>query len=84
MLKTSESTEFKIRPVEGGVGVGGSSRVRHDKSRSKLDESKMSDNEFDGGEVDDEVEKKDQKTSISKNTIRSSDFLTLGAKLAFT
>ena len=79
MLKTLGSYKFKIQPGEGRVGVGRSSRAGHDGSRSKIDDDK-----FDGGEVgDDEVGKKVQKLSKFKKMV-GSDFLTLGAKLAFT
>ena len=88
MLKISGSTESKIRPGEGGVGVGGS---RAGCKRSKLDGSKLHDNEVDNGEIEDnEVGEKVRKKSKSKNsskskkTVRSLDFLTPGAKLAFT
>ena len=88
MLKTLGSTESKTRPGEGRVGVGGS-RARHE--GNKLDGSKLDGGEIDGGEVeDDKVREKVQKRSKSKNLskskkiVRSSDFLTLGAKLVFT
>ena len=83
MLKTWKSIESSPRPREGGVGVDGDSRVRHD--GNELDESKV-----DSGEVvDDEIRKKVQKMFKSKNLSKSkktvgSDFLTLGVKLAFT
>ena len=76
MLKTAE-------PRKDGYRVGGNSRAGH--SRSKIDGD-----EVDGSEVEvDEVGKKAQKTSKSKNSSKSqkmvgSDFLTSGAKLAFT
>ena len=89
MLKTSESTESKIRPGEGRVGVGGDSGAGL--GGSEIDGSEKDDVEVDSGEVEiDEVGKKVQKLSKSKNsskskkTIRSSDFFTPGAKLAFT
>ena len=88
MLKTSRSIEFKTRPDEGGVRVGGS---RAGRGGSKLDGSELRDDEVDGGEVEvDEVGKKGRETSKSKNSSKSkkavgpSDFLTPGAKLAFT
>ena len=87
MLKTSVSTEPSTRPGEGVVGVGGDSRA----GRDGIDGSGMDDDEVDGGEVEiDEVGKKGRKTSKSKNSSKSkkavgpSDFLTPGAKLAFT
>ena len=89
MLKTSRGTESKTLPGEVGVGVSGDSRARHD--RNEIGESELDDIEVDGGEVEvDEVGKKVQKTTKSKNSSKSkktvgpSDFLTLGAKLAFT
>ena len=87
MLKTS-STE-SAEPRKGVVGVGGGSRAGRD--RGGIDRSEMNDVEVDGGEVEvDEVGKKARKTSKSKNSSKSkkavglSDFLTPGAKLAFT
>ena len=85
MLKTSGSTEPSTRPGEGVVGVGGDSRA----GRDGIDGSGMDDVEVDGGEVEvDEVGKKGRKTSKSKKSSKSktvgSDFLTSGAKLAFT
>ena len=78
MLKTAE-------PRKGGVEVGSDSRARRVQSsdRSGIDDVEV--------EVKvDEVEKNVQNSSKSKNlakskkTVRCSDFLTLGAKLAFT
>ena len=87
MLKTSGSTEPSTRPGEGVVGVGGDSRA----GRDGINGSGMDNVEVDGGEVEvDEVGKKGRKTSKSKNSSKSkkavgpSDFLTPGAKLAFT
>ena len=83
MLKTSGSTEPLTRPGEGVVGVGGDNRDRRD--ASKLDGSKLDGDENDDGEVE-----KVQKTTKSKNLSKSKkalgplDFLTPGAKLAFT
>ena len=93
MLKILGSTESKIRPGEGGVGVGGN-RARRKGSkldRNKLYGSKVDGAEVDGGEVEDnEVGEKVQKRSKSKNSSKSknlskfiSDFLTPGAKLTF-
>ena len=99
MLKTSGSTELLTRPGEGLVRVGGDSRARRDASKldgSELDGSELDGGEVDGGEVDgdevevDEVGKKVQKMTKSKNlskskkAVRPLDFLTPGAKLAFT
>ena len=89
MLKNLKSTKSKTWPGEGGGGVGGDSRAEC--SGSEIDGSGMDEIEVDGGEIKvDEVGKKVQKLSKSKNlskskkTVRSSEFLTLGAKLAFT
>ena len=85
ILKTSGSTEFKIRPGEGEVGVGGSSKAGRDGGRNRIN-----DDEIDGNKVEDnKVGKKVQKLFKSKNLSKSkktvgSDFLTLRAKLAFT
>ena len=88
MLKTSGSTESKTQPGESGVEVGGS---RTGRKGSKLDRNEFHSNEVDGGEVeDDEIGEKVRKRSKSENlfkskkTLRSSDFFTPGAKLAFT
>ena len=82
MLKISESTESKRRPVENKLGVGGDSRAGRGKRR--FDGSRIDDGEVDGGEIrHDEVGKKAQKLSKSKN-LSKSDFFTLGARLAFT
>ena len=76
MLKTA-------KPREGRDGVGDDSRAGHG-------ESEMDDVEVDGSEIEvDEVGKRAQKTSKSKNLFKSQktvglDFLTPGAKLAFT
>ena len=77
MLKTL-STKSDM-PKKGGVGVGRNSKAG------------CNGNELDEGEVeDDEFRKNVQKMSKFKNlsksqkTVGSLDFLTLGAKLAFT
>ena len=76
MLKTSESTQSKTQPDEGGVRVGGSSKARRD--GHKFNKSKI-----DGSEVgDDDVRKIVQNLSKSKKKVES-DFFILGAKLAF-
>ena len=89
MLKTSGSIESSIRPGEGVFGDSDDSRARRD--RSNLDGSELDSSEVDGGEVEvDEVGKKVQKTTKSKNLSKSkkavgpSDFLIPGAKLIFT
>ena len=94
MLKTSGNTESLTRLGEGVVGVAGDSRARCNISkldRSELNGDEVDGNKVDGGEIEvDEVGKKVQKTSKSKNlskskkAVGSSDFLTLRAKLAFT
>ena len=81
MLKTL-STE-SAKPGKGGVRVGGN-------SRAGCAGCKIDGGEVDGGEFEnDEIGKKIQKTSKSKNlfkfkkTVRT-DFFTPGAKLVFT
>ena len=70
MLKIAE-------PRKGGDGVDGGSRAGRGRSM-------MDDVEVDGGEVEvDEVGKKARNLSKSKKMV-GSDFLTPGAKLAFT
>ena len=88
MLKTSRSIEFSTQSKEGLVGDGSNSRAK--RNISKLDKSKLDGNEVDGREIEvDEVGKKVQKISKSKNSskskeaVGSSDFLTPEAKLAF-
>ena len=81
MLKTSSTKSAE--PRKGGVGVGDDSRVG--RGQSKTNRSRMDDVEVDGDEVEvDEVGKKVQNSSKSKKTVRSLDFFTPGAKLAFT
>ena len=81
-MKSSGSTESKIQPSEGGVGVGSDNKARH--KRSDIDSSGIDNIEVDGVEVEvDEVEKKVQKSSKSKKTVGSLDFLIPGANLAF-
>ena len=81
ILKTSESTESKTWAGEGKVEVGGN---RAGRGGSKLDKSKLDGGEIDDDKVDNEFGKKGQKTSKSKSTIGSSNFLIPRAKLAFT
>ena len=82
MLKTL-NTEL-AKPRKSGIGIGSSRKVRRD--RSEIDGDKVNGSEFE----DNEIEKKVQKTSKSKNlskskkTIGSSDFFIPGAKLVFT
>ena len=81
MLKTSNTKSAE--PKKGKVGVGSGRKAKH--NRSEINGGKV-----DGSEVEnDEIKKKVPKTSKSKNlskskkTLRSSDFFTLRAKLAF-
>ena len=70
MLKISESTESSIQFEQSVVKVGGDSKAGRD--RTKLDGSKFNDDEVDGGEDKvDEVGKKVQETSKSKNLSKS-------------
>ena len=81
MLKTSSTKSAK--PRKSGVGVGGDNRAGC--GQSEIDGSRMDNVEVDGGEIEvDKVVKKVQNSSKSKKTIRSLDFFTPGAKLAFT
>ena len=88
MLKTSRSTESLTQLGKDGVGVGSNNRTGRD--RSKLYKSKIDNSEVDCSEIgDNEVGKKVQKLFKFKNLSKSKkmvrlDFLTLGAKLAFT
>ena len=87
ILKTSSNELAKLR--NGKVGVG-------DDSKAGRDKSELDGGEIDSGEVgEDEVRKKFQKTSESKNLTKSkklskpkkalkSDFFTSRARLAFT
>ena len=76
------------KPRKDGAGVGADNKDEH--NGSELNRSGIDNVEVDGGEVrDNEIEKKCQKTSKSKNLSKSkktvrSDFLTAGARLAFT
>ena len=87
MLKTSKSTQSTTQLSESGVGINDSSKVGRDVS--ELDGSRIDGNKVDSGEVrDDEVGKKVQKLSKSKNLSKfkkmvGSDFFTLRAKLTF-
>ena len=81
-------------PKKAGVGVDGDSKTR--RNGSEIDGGEFNGSEVNGDEInsgkfgDDEIGKKVLKISKSKSlfkskkTIRSSDFLILGAKLAFT
>ena len=79
MLKTSSIKSAELK--KHGVGIGGDSRAG--RGWSEIDRSGIDNIEVDGGEVEvDEVGKKVQKLSKSKNlskskkTVRSLDFLT--------
>ena len=94
MLKTPKNTESSTQSGKAVVGVCGDSRAGRD--RSMLDKSEIDNGEVSSREFDDEVGKKSQKTSKSKNffkskksskfkkTIGSLDFFNPRAKLAFT
>ena len=78
MLKTAE-------PKKGGVGIGGDSRAGCSQSkgnRSGMDDIEV---EFEVDEIRKKVRNssKSKNLSKSKNTVRCSDFLIPGAKLAF-
>ena len=92
ILKTSGSTESTTQPGKGVVEAGDDSRARRD--QNKLDKSEMDDNEVDGGKIDNEIEKKSQKTFKFKNLFKFKklseskkilrlDFFILRARLAF-
>ena len=90
MLKTLGNTESMTRPKESGVGIDGNNKVERN-DRCKNDGSEIGGNEVDGGEIgDNKIGKKGQKiskskkSSKSKKTVRSLDFLTQKARLAFT
>ena len=82
MLKTSSIESAKSR--KSGIEFDSGSRAKRD--RSEIDGDVIDGSEF----INDKIRKKIQKTSKSKNlfkskkTVESSDFLTFGAKLAFT
>ena len=87
MLKISGSTESLTQPEKGVIGVEGDNRARRD--GNKLNRSEIDNGKVVGSEVDNEVEKKGQKTSKSKKLSKSkktveSDFFTPGARLALT
>ena len=85
MLKTSKSAKSLIRPGKGGVGVGDSQKVRY--NRNRIDDGKKVDEiEIEDNEVGKKVQKmsKSKNLSKSKKTIGSSDFFIFEAKLAFT
>ena len=84
ILKTLGSTKSTAQLREGKVRIGGDGRVEHN-GKCKLGGSEIAGAKADGVEVrDDKVRKKGLKTSKSKKTVGSSDFFTLGARLAFT
>ena len=81
MLKTSSTKSAELR--KGRVGFDGDNKAGH--GQSKFDGSGMDNVEVDGGKVEvDEFGKKVQKLFKFKKTVRSSDFLIPGVKLAFT
>ena len=94
ILKIEGSYESLTWPGKGRVEVGDNNKAGRD--GSKLDENEIDNNEVDSGKIgDDEVGKKGQKTSKSKNLFKfknlfkskktiGSDFFTLRARLVFT
>ena len=87
MLKTLSTKSTKSRKNIDGVDGGGKNKAEP-VHKHKIDKDEVNSVEVDN-EVDDEVEK-NQKTSKSKKSskfkkiVRSLNFFTLGAKLAFT
>ena len=89
-MKILGSTKSKTQPGKGRVKIGSDSKARRD-GRYKFDRSKIGGNKIDSGEGrNDEVGKKSQKTSKSKNLFKSKkmigslDFFTPRVRLAFT
>ena len=90
MLKTLRSIKSLTQPGKDGVRVGNNSRDGYDGielDRSEIDDGENRDNE-DGKKVQ-KISKsknlfKSKKSSKSKDTVRSLDFFTPRAKLAFT
>ena len=85
-MKISGNTEsiIQLKKDKVGVDIDGKAKSR---GRYKFNNYEFNCSEIEGNEVgDDKVpkEKNYQKMSKSKKTIRSSDFLSLGAKLVFT
>ena len=84
MLKNSGNIESTTQPREGKVVVGGDNRA--ERNGSKFDRSRVDDDEVDD-KSDNEVGKKSQNSSRSKNLSQSkmmkSSFLTSGARVAF-
>ena len=75
------------QPGKGVVGIGSDGKAKC--NGSKLDRSEIDDGRFDVGEVDNEIEKKGQKTSKSKKASKSKktlglNFLILKVRIAFT
>ena len=58
-----------IQLEKGVVGVGGNSRVGH--NRTKVEKSEIDDSEIGDGEVNNKVGKKGQKIFMSKNSSKS-------------
>ena len=91
-MKSLESTESTTQLGKDIFRFDSDSRVGHD--INKLDKMEIDDGKVGGGKLDNEIGKKDYKTSKSKTLFKSkncfskkkqkrSDFLTLGAKLTF-
>ena len=77
MLKISSIKLAKPKKIIVG---GGDGKEKHDNRTEPFDKD-----EIGGGEINgNEVEKKNQKLSKSKKTIRSSNFLISEARLLFT
>ena len=74
------------KPTKGIVRFGDNNKKKHGNkteldSRDKIGGNKVNNNKFEENKVT--KEKNYQKTFIFKKSIRSSDFLFLGARLAF-
>ena len=87
-MKSLWSTESVIRPGKDVISVNIDNRAGY--NRNELDGRETGNNKV-NDKIDNEVGKKDLKTSKSKNLFKKSakktvgsDFLTPGAKLAFT
>ena len=77
MLKVLESTKSIIWPGKSKVELGSDSKAVCD-GGCKLNESEISNNEFDSGEVkDDKFKKKSQKKSKSKICLNPKNYLSL-------
>ena len=80
MLKTSSIKLTELKKCVVGIGDGRKEYINRAEVASKYE---VDTNEMDSDKIDDKVGK-NQKTSKSKKMVRSSDFLTSRAKLAFT